>query len=189
MTKPESPANSQTKSPADFPATTTDNIAGSYEIGGQQKIPGSALLLGLSGLIPFWASAAVLWLHGTIHHFAATIALAGYAAVILSFLGGINWGAAIVQQNAAQNSQQLPARLFWSIVPSLIAWFALLLQSLVNEGVALFILLVAFVLQYLSDRRAVSQGRFPPWFARLRLILTCGAVLALTVGLGGVLTR
>ena len=189
MSKPESQAKSQAKQPAEFPATATDSPAGSHEAGGQQKIPGSALLLGLSGLIPFWASAAVLWLHGTINHFAATMALVGYGAVILSFLGGINWGAAIVQQNAGHNTQQLPARLFWSIVPSLIAWFALLLQSLVNDGVALFILLVAFVLQYLSDRRAVSQGRFPPWFARLRLILTCGAVLALAVGLGGVLTR
>ena len=146
------------------------------------KIPGPALWLGLAGLIPFFATAATLWLGETINQFDATTALVAYAAVILSFLGGINWGAAIINNNATQ----LTKPLFWSIVPSLAAWAALLLQSLFSEAVALFILLVAFVLQYLSDRRAVALGRFPPWFARLRLILTCGAVLSLAIGLVGV---
>lgn len=171
------------------PETTSARPADSQQPSGQQKIPDSAFILGLAGLIPFGVSASALWVRGTIDHFAATLALVAYGAVILSFLGGINWGAAIVQQQDRENAQQLPARLFWSIVPSLVAWFALLLQSLVNDAVALFILLVAFVLQYLSDQRAVSIGRFPAWFARLRLILTCGAVMALAVGLGGVLTR
>ena len=86
----------------------------------------------------------------------------------------------------SSNATQLTKSLFWSIVPSLAGWAALLLQSLFSEAVALFILLVAFVLQYLTDRRAVALGRFPPWFARLRLILTCGAVLSLAIGLVGV---
>lgn len=148
----------------------------------QLKIPGSALWLGLAGLIPFFTTAAALCLGETIHQFDATTALVAYAAVILSFLGGINWGAAIVDSN----TRQLPKRLFWSIVPSLVAWVALLLQSLFSEAIALFTLLVAFVLQYLSDRHAVALGRLPPWFARLRIILTCGAVLSLAVGLVGV---
>lgn len=178
MSKPETPDFSTTK-PADSHQTSTQRTT----------IPGSALLLGLAGLIPFGVSAVALWVSATIDHFAATMALVGYGAVILSFLGGINWGAAIVQQDGRQNGQQLPAQLFWSIVPSLAGWCALLLQAFFDDSVALFLLLVAFVLQYLSDRRAVSLGRFPAWFARLRLMLTCGAVLALTVGLGGVLTR
>ncbi len=149
-----------------------------------KKIPGAALWLGLGGLIPFFVSAACLWLRDTIDHFEAATALVAYAAVILSFLGGINWGAAL----AEPDGRDLPKRLFWSIVPSLVGWTALLVQALFNHEVALIILLVAFVLQYLSDSRAVSMGRFPVWFGRLRLILTCGVVLALAAGLLGLVT-
>ena len=49
-------------------------------------------LLAYAGLIPFVVMAILLWLiDADLHPFVA-LALAGYGAAIVSFLGGIHWG-------------------------------------------------------------------------------------------------
>lgn len=54
--------------------------------------------LGHAGLIPFVLLALLLWvLTGELQAF-VSIALAGYGALIVSFLGGIHWGIAWQQQ-------------------------------------------------------------------------------------------
>jgi hypothetical protein len=55
--------------------------------------PGNAAwALGIAGLLPFVASAAGLWLLAPDWASFAALALLTYAAVIVSFLGGIHWG-------------------------------------------------------------------------------------------------
>jgi len=133
------------------------------------RIPGPALLLGVAGLIPFVGCAVLLWTADSPDRFNTAHALVAYGAVILSFLGGINWGIALKEQSTGD----LLHRLGWSVVPSLVGWLGLLLQALVNHGVALGLLLVAFIAQYFLDRRSV---------------LTTGAVLSLAAGLLRVVT-
>ncbi len=82
-----------------------------------------ATRLGYFGLIPFLGT-ILITLVGVNMHFAFTLFI-GYSAVILSFLGGIHWG--WIMQGA------LPAahvRLKLAMLPSLLAWAALLVPSL-----------------------------------------------------------
>ncbi len=156
----------------------------------QHSIPAPALVLGLGGLIPFVVAAMLIWWPLPIAQWLpqeivrardttqlATLALGGYGAVILSFLGGVRWGN-ILFDNASLR-QWLP--LILSVVPSLIAWPALLLAP-----IPMFALLAAgFLLQYALDVAGGRRGVLPVWFVRLRLILTSGAILGLMTGLLG----
>ncbi|MBX2878371.1 MAG: DUF3429 domain-containing protein [Granulosicoccus sp.] len=162
-----------------------------------RRIPLPAFVLGLAGLLPF-ALGAILAVSpetgGSLGFSAnqpnsenpnaapaseATFVLAAYAAVILSFLGGVRWGALL--SDAIQLDAWGPLSL--SVVPSLIAWPALLL----SEPARLSVLIIGFVFQYFLDARAVSEQELPAWFGKLRLVLTCGAVLCLGIGMLGFL--
>ena len=153
----------------------------------KQAIPTPALVLGVGGLIPFGAAAftacfpaSVFELLGNessaadIQHYAIQ-ALGAYGAVILSFLGGIRWGKLLNDKSRIKHWSPLAL----SVVPSLVAWFALLLAPIWM----LSVLAAGFVLQYALDIEAVKRGELPAWFGRLRTILTTGVILSLLTGL------
>lgn len=158
----------------------------------QQKIPFPALVLGLGGLLPFIFSVmlvvlpdvlapllpASLPIADTPEKLGAS-SLGAYGAVILSFLGGVRWGKLLDDPRRLQQWQPLCL----SVLPSLIAWPALLLPG----SAMLSILIAGFVLQYMLDVNGVAQQQLPVWFGKLRLILTSGAVVCLLIGLLGVL--
>jgi hypothetical protein len=54
------------------------------------ELPAVARHLGHAGLVPFAAGAALVWLVWPEAHPYTTLALSSYAAVIVSFLGGIH---------------------------------------------------------------------------------------------------
>ena len=87
------------------------------------------------------------------------LSLGAYGAVILSFLGGIRWG--LVLNNKAQVQKWAP--LMWSVVPSLIAWPALLLPS----RYMLLVLVAGLLFQYAMDNEAVKVKKMPNWFCLL----------------------
>jgi hypothetical protein len=93
-----------------------------------------ALKLGYAGLLPFVGGALLVWLvRADALPFAAQ-ALSAYAALIISFLGGIHWGLALRQGTPA------PALLLWGVTPSLLAWVAVMMPAssgLVLSGVLL----------------------------------------------------
>ncbi|MFT5047301.1 MAG: hypothetical protein ACI8UP_004295 [Porticoccaceae bacterium] len=160
-----------------------------------QTIPTSALVLGIAGLIPFIACAALACLPelgstmlgsslfprsaGAMSIDAiqqkAIFALGAYGAIILSFLGGVRWGNLL--DSKIQLRQWGP--LLLSVLPSLIAWPALLLPT----AWMLSVLAAGFVLQYAYDVEGVRQKILPEWFGKLRTILTTGATLSLLAGL------
>jgi hypothetical protein len=141
-------------------------------------IPVPALVLGLAGLIPFGALALLvmfgrdLGLDGLAIR-VARHALMTYAAVILSFMSGVNWGLAI----AVPSGSRLWRRLTLSVLPALVAWVFLVVpfesyQSLLGLAFALALLLT-------HDLWAVARSEAPDWYGRLRLLLTSIAALAL----------
>lgn len=134
-------------------------------------MPSSPLALGLAGAIPFVAlTLALLFLPPPLQLY-ADLGLRGYGAVILSFLGGVHWGAAI--HDRPDIGAVDPLRLVISVVPSLVGWAALLLPALYGYP----LLALSFAALYAVDRLAVRDGLFPPWYAPLRLLLT-GIVVA-----------
>ena len=141
-----------------------------------RSIPLPPLALGLAGLIPFWVLAIGLALHGAfgLDPAGLDVALATYAAIIVSFLGGIRWG-------LAARSDGESANYAISVVPSLVAWGLLAAPEpwrLAGLGI------VALALGPI-DAGLVKQGLAPPWLGRLRVILSSGAGVALLLGAVG----
>jgi hypothetical protein len=138
-----------------------------------RAIPRAALALGLAGLLPFYLGAALPFLGEPLARGFGAKLFCLYAAVILSFLGGVRWGLAMTKKPP-------PVRtLAWSVAPSLAGWsVALAVIGGVSSGVgAGGAFAVLFLLQYLWDQNAPHDGA-PPWYPRLRLILTLGVLLA-----------
>ncbi|MEO1190758.1 MAG: DUF3429 domain-containing protein [Pseudomonadota bacterium] len=136
-----------------------------------QSLPNSARWLGLTGLIPFFAAAVAMLIPPPEIPLSIIIgAQVLYGAVILSFLGGVAWGAAM----ARGERDLLPYAL--AVAPSLVAWFALIL---INPFRQAFVLALAFGLLWLVDRYHTKVGRYPQPFFQLRTLLTIGVVASL----------
>ena len=140
-------------------------------------VPAAAVLLGGLGLVPFVGlSIASRAIEGDLKT-AALHGLLAYGAVILSFLGGIHWGAAMVQSISRTDHGIDSVRLGISVIPSLVGWTSLLIDP--RYGLAL--LAVGFAANLLLDIRSTRQGLVPPWYRVLRQPLTMIVIIALIV--------
>jgi hypothetical protein len=137
-----------------------------------QPLPLSVRFLGYAGLLPFAGGALLLWLlQGEAFGYAA-FALAAYAALIASFLGGIHWGLAMQAATVSTGT------VLWGVLPSLVAWPAVLMPP--RAGLVWLALLIAAC--YLVDRRAYPRLGVPaPWLA-LRFRLSAVAALSCLIG-------
>jgi hypothetical protein len=130
--------------------------------------------LGYAGLLPFVFGALLVWFVRPDAHPYATLALSAYAAVIVSFLGGIHWG--IAMREAAP-----PSSMFvWAIVPSLVAWIAVMMPA--NAG--LVVLGVMLCVCYAVDRRIYPLHGLGRWLT-LRFRLSSVASLSCFLGAAG----
>ena len=127
-----------------------------------QTPPQWARQLGYAGLIPFVALAAGVW----IGHPDAADALVDYVATITSFLGAIHWGLTM------RDDQPDAKALTWGVVPSLVAWLALMMDT----DDALLLMAALLVACWLVDRQAYLRWGVGGWL-RLRTELTVVAVL------------
>lgn len=139
-------------------------------------VPSAARWLGMLGAVPFVALALALVVGGRDHVPQASFALAAYGAVILSFLGGIQWGMAITGSGAG--SSPLLRRLSLSIAPALIAWIAIVLPA----DFSFAVLALAFCLVLMVDLRAARLAEAPVWYPKLRWPLTVTVVSTLMLG-------
>jgi hypothetical protein len=134
--------------------------------------PGAnSLRLGYAGLLPFVLGAVLLWVVRADAHPYVAIALSAYAGVIVSFLGGIHWGLGFRAHSPE------PARFVWGVVPSLVAWIAIVMPpyaGLVVHGVML-------VVCYLVDRRVYPAHGLDAWLT-LRFRLTAVASISCFLG-------
>lgn len=133
----------------------------------------AAWVLGLSGLLPFFAGGAVVWAGaGRVGGlaFAAPFLLLAYGATISSFLGGVRWGVEVARAEGPG-----VRRLALSVTPQLAAWALAAVPGLPLDarfgGLALLLLV-----QGIAD---ASARDLPDWFRALRIPLTVGAVVAL----------
>ena len=130
-------------------------------------------ILGLGGLIPFIVMTALLAYAGTefIAFDMLIKALSGYGAVILSFLGGIRWGASLMRASRGRLTLGL------SVLPSLFAWICLFLPA----PWLFAALAVGFLAQGAWDVTAIQRGKLPLAFRTLRIVLTAVVVLCMIV--------
>lgn len=138
-------------------------------------VPSVPLWLGAGGLIPFVLLAGGLWVvppeyHPVLHDWLRT-----YAAIILSFVGAVHWGVAMLHRDMAEQDRAVV--MGWSVVPALVAWIGLLMQ--LRAGLALTAAM--FVLQYTMDRQLGARFPLPPWYLRLRRGLTVVVVACLAM--------
>ena len=131
--------------------------------------------LTLLGALPFWlcvagalAAPALLDWH--------RVALS-YAAIILSFLCGMQW--AVAWQPASVPRVNL---LITSNAVTLLGWLSL---ALPQPHAAYALLALCYLLVLRLDRRVVGAPSMPAWFLRTRTQATVLVVLALAI-LGGI---
>lgn len=143
-------------------------------------IPRSALLLGLAGLLPFLWGAATLYSPDLASFAVDTIGprfvgpyvQLAYGTVILSFMSGVLWGFATRAEGAvAATGYAL------SVLPALWAFF------FVGGGpVSAAIYLIAGFIGLLGlDYMFWRQELAPPWWMKLRVLLTLIVLLCLAV--------
>ena len=137
-----------------------------------------SLLLGLLGLIPFIfliVSSFIVPPDNEIYELLIFIYIS-YAAVISSFLGGIQWGL-ITASVERVYFVFLPLSI--STVPCLIAWSALL--TLENLTTSLILIIVSFIVSSLHDYYLYQQKLAPYWFLSLRIPLSVVVIILTSI--------
>ena len=140
-------------------------------------IPRAPLLLGLAGVLPFaWGALTELvsalgdWSWATMGpRLTGRTLLLLYGTVILSFMSGVVWGFATRAEG--RHAAVLYAL---STVPALWA---------LAFGFSTLLLALGFLALLLLDRHVQASGLAPPWWMRLRFLLTLLVVACLLPGL------
>jgi len=137
--------------------------------------PRAALRLGFLALAPLAISALI-----TLSPYHATarlgaIAFALYAAILLSFLGGVRCGFELMREPRDPN----PLRLLFSALPALAGWaltvFVVYFTIALGAAAAFAGL---FAVQYMWDQTSARDAGAPVWYPPLRQVLTGGAMIA-----------
>lgn len=131
-------------------------------------IPTVVLVYGLLGLVPFLLP-PLLGLAVPAHAADIGLVALGYGALILSFLGGARWGLEVAIQRPR------PGTITLSMLPT-IAALALLIIPGITRPVQLTTMAVFLALHLAWDVRSAG---LPPWYPRLRALLSVGAVIGL----------
>ncbi|XP_071346876.1 transmembrane protein 69-like [Trachinotus anak] len=152
-----------------------ENTKEGFSLRALTQAPKPALYLGFSGLLPF-LSAPVLMAATQSFYPEVAYAQVVYGASIVSFLGGARWGFAIPAGSPAQPDWK---NLGNSVVPSLVAWLALLCRDNIAEGALVVIMGLGLSLHY---DLTLLPG-YPAWFKAMRTVLTLVATFSLVATL------
>lgn len=134
-------------------------------------VPQAGQWLGYAGLIPFAAALLGVLLGDAQRQAYFAQQFIAYGAVILSFVGAVHWGLALV------GGRMSAMRLSMSILPALLAWAALLLPP----AAAAWLLLAGFVALRAWEAGAPVAATLPAWYRQLRTRLTGAVALMLLV--------
>ena len=148
-----------------------------------KRIPNSALILGLAGLLPFFWGAVTsldfiaekLKLTGFSEEYIGSRINLIYGTIILAFMSGVLWGFA-----ANVGDKRRPVGLILSVLPALWAFFTFN-GTLINP---LMSLIIGFFGVFAIDVRFYYWQLTPEWWLSLRSILTLCVIIFLSVNLG-----
>lgn len=143
--------------------------------------------MGFLGLAPLAIAALIsLSAYPATAHLGA-VAFSLYAAILLSFLGGVRCGFELMRAPEAPQAR----RLLFSALPALAGW-ALTLFVVLTPGAigAAAVFAGLFALQFMWDQHSARDAAAPVWYPLLRQVLTGGAmIVCLLIPLATVLRR
>jgi len=141
----------------------------------RQDVPLPAFILGFLGAVPFLGLALLAVLAKPLGSASlqawALAALLAYAAIILSFMGGVHWGWAMAADEPSFE------RLGLSVLPALLGWGGYLFGG----SIGILVIAAGFAALLWLDLRAIAEGRAASWYGRLRWPLTVVVVGCLVV--------
>jgi hypothetical protein len=137
------------------------------------------LTLMLAGIIPFIFSAILMHTNMLAKSTILTFLLS-YTAVILSFLGGIQWGIGVMRLDS--HAYDSPHLFIVSIIPSLVAWLFLLIH---HPKVQLIGYMLSFAIVAVADSTFSLKGIMPRWFLMLRWVVTISVITLLILCYSG----
>jgi hypothetical protein len=149
-----------------------------------------ATLLGNLGLVPLFVLALAAWPWSGPVNARIELALAAYTAVILSFLGAVHWGLALV--NPGLNKEQSWNAFGWGVIPSLLGWLAVLMMLLSVPSAVVFAFLIGDLLlaRVMDGALMRLYSTIPaPWYLALRTRLTIAASACLLIAVFAALAR
>jgi hypothetical protein len=139
-----------------------------------------ARALGLAGLIPFVGLTVAMhaghWPQGLV-----ALAQLAYGATIVSFIGALHWGLAM--RDPTLNRSALWRALGWGVMPSLLAWLALLAP--LETG--LWMLCATVPACWWMDARLSGTLALERWYMQLRTLLS--AVVTVCLGASALALR
>ena len=109
----------------------------------------------------------------------ATFTQLSYAAMILSFLGGVHWGQAMQRNNAAQMA--------FAMLPSVASLFIILYALMADTNIALATMAILFWVIYAGDQKLIPKDLVPTGYFTFRLILTAIVSISLIIPLASTL--
>jgi hypothetical protein len=132
-------------------------------------MPIIAVVLGVIGLAPFIVCGLGA-IGPSVRSAEMLAALVAYGAVILSFLGGMQWGFALYPSG---DSRAQVWRLVLGALPPLLGWAALLAGVVLWNWIALALLAAGFIGTMLVEHRSLERGlALPRGYLWLRWGLT-----------------
>jgi hypothetical protein len=150
-------------------------------------MPALAILLGIAGFVPFVVCGlGAMARDGEADRMLA--ALIAYGAVMLAFLGGLQWGFVLPTGTDPRRQRW---RLLLGVLPPLVGWLALLIALFALSWIALAVLIAGFIGTALGEHRLAGQDQvMPSGYLWLRWALTVAAaamlITVLTVRVLGV---
>ena len=136
--------------------------------------PRIAVRLGFLGLAPLAITALITLSPYTATARLGAIAFSLYAAVLLSFLGGVRCGFELMRAPSDPSARGL----VFSALPGLAGWalavFVAYFTATLGAAAAFAGL---FAAQYMWDQTSARDAGAPPWYPPLRQVLTGGAMI------------
>ncbi len=124
----------------------------------QVRVETMGMRLGYLGLIPFMFGAVTALLSQELVSLAFQ-AFILYSLAILSFMGGVHWGLALI------TGTRQSTRLLISVVPVVAAWISLIALP---APLTLAVLGGGFIAQWFIDRPILAELPIPSWYLEMR---------------------
>lgn len=140
------------------------NLFGSLHLMRNNRLP---LVVTIMAVIPFVGMSLALAAGSFNDMRTATTILITYAAVVISFMGGIHWGIALNQYS--KNFRIANMLIIESVFPVIMAWGLVFLPEI---HIQILMLTILFTFMWAIDSLLYNLNIIPQWFFTIRCIVT-----------------